>query len=337
MDDQTCPDAERLAEYIEGTLRAAERQQFEAHFVSCAACREVVAEAAVSAAAMQMTEASVPPGRMVPFRSRWWIKGLGVALAAAATLVVVIRVTRPPSAFPSVSPTVRQFPPSAANATDPLELTRLRLNPPNEDPRRSAQLSVLQTAASPELAELVAALSTESTRPVEGRITGFPYAPPPSIPRGPEDRQVSPDVRIAAAKVEKLAQLHRDPEQQAELGIAFLAVGEFDKAVQALEEAVRRAPSNASLQNDLAAAYLARARREDRDDDLRQALSAAERAVQIAPQLNEPYFNRALALEWLHRQAQAVTAWNDLAKREPASPWAAEAKLHLSPKPTAPH
>jgi len=93
---------------------------------------------------------------------------------------------------------------------------------------------------------------------------------------------------------------------------------------------VRQQPNNAFFLNDLSAAFLARAKRQTPFDDFRSALAQAERAIRAAPELNEPYFNRALALEGLGLQSEAVQAWRKVATREGGSPWAGEAESHLA-------
>jgi len=200
-----------------------------------------------------------------------------------------------------------------------------------------ARFGSVSEAPPPALLELVAAAANEPTRPAEGRLTGgFKYAPAPSPARGPSDRRPSPDVRIAAARIEKAA-LERDvPENEAALGIAYLTLGEFDKAIEALDDAASQRPTNAKYQNDLSVAYLARAKGLDRADDLPKALESAERAIKIDPALIEPWFNRALALEALHLDEAARTAWRQVLERDAASPWAEEARAHLAkPAPSA--
>src|SRR5258708_33646330 len=131
----------------------------------------------------------------------------------------------------------------------------------------------------PELQDLAVALAHEPTRPVEGRLAGgFAYAPPPSLLRGPADHEVSPDVRIAAAKIAKAAQDGNTEDSEVALGDARLALGDVDNAIKALEAAVQRRPNSPFAQNDLPAAYLARSQRNGRTDDLPRALAAADHA-----------------------------------------------------------
>jgi tetratricopeptide (TPR) repeat protein len=287
--DDGHPEAERLAEYADGVLTAGERREIERHMVECSDCRAAVAETM----AFLRAEAGLItplPKPVIPFRRRRWMTGVAAGLAVAAALVLAIRVVRP------------------AWLDDVL------------GPRTDR----------PELQELIAALANEPARPVEGQLTGgFKYAPPPSPKRGPGDRDVSPDVRIAAAKIEKLAASQDRPENQAALGVAYLAVGDVDKGVEALEGAGRRMPSNGRFQSDLAAAYIARAQSTGHEEDWRRALAAAERAIQLGPKQPEALFNRALALEGLHLDQQARDAWTAYRAVATSPQWEEEAAQKL--------
>ena len=177
-----------------------------------------------------------------------------------------------------------------------------------------------------ELQELVAAVAKEPVRPVTGRLTGgFRYAPPPPT-RSTSPREISPDVRIAAAKLEKLAYDHSTPINQGALGVAYLAIGDLSKAVRELERASAEAPENAGIQNDLSAAYLARADAEGRSEDLSKALDVAERAIREDPNLLEAYFNRVIALERLSLVAELARAVSDYVAREHDEAWIREVK-----------
>lgn len=179
----------------------------------------------------------------------------------------------------------------------------------------------------PELQELIAAVANEPTRPVEGRLSGgFKYAPAPSATRGGEDRGVSPDVRIAAAKLEKLAAGTPDARAHAAAGAAYLAIRDYDKAVAELERAVEGAPGAAAYQSDLSAAYLARARWRDRPEDWPRALAAAERSIRADPAQIEAYFNRGLALDALHLTDDAARAWREYVERDSTSGWSGEVR-----------
>jgi tetratricopeptide (TPR) repeat protein len=179
----------------------------------------------------------------------------------------------------------------------------------------------------PELQELIAAVAGQPTRPVEGRLTGgFKYAPPPSPTRGPGDRDMPPDVRIAAARLEQAASGDSPaPGALADLGVALLTLGDVNKAIDALERAVAQRPLDGRYQSDLAAAYLARAQRQGSPADWQKALEASERALKANPDLIEAWFNRAVAIEGAATSPGEVKqAWQEYLTRDSSSDWARE-------------
>jgi tetratricopeptide (TPR) repeat protein len=182
----------------------------------------------------------------------------------------------------------------------------------------------------PELAELVAAVGT--TRVIEPRMTGgFNYAPVRAPVRSGESvlDASSPDVRIAVARIEQKFESSRRPEDIAALGVAYLSVANTDRAVAALEESTDLPTPDPNGLSDLAAAYLVKGTEQKQSQDVAKALSAAERAVNLTPQLVEASFNRALALEQLFLTQQARQAWEAYLKLDGHSGWADEARRHV--------
>lgn len=176
-----------------------------------------------------------------------------------------------------------------------------------------------------ELEALIAASVAEPTRAVEGRLSGFPYAPAAPVTRGSGQTDLSPDIRIAVARIESAATADRSARALWALGVGHLVSRDVDTAITALEEAARLDAGNAELQSDLSAAHLARGRQ----DDLERALAAADRALTLQAGLAEALFNRAVALEAL-RRPEAAAAWRAVAGREAGTPWAKEAESRVS-------
>jgi hypothetical protein len=181
----------------------------------------------------------------------------------------------------------------------------------------------VNAGSSGEMTRLISAVSASSTRPSVGRLTGgFGYAPPPSPTRGSE-RAVDPAVRIAAAALEARASGGRTPEDARALGVAYLVAGDVDRAIAPLADAVARDPGSAEFASDLAAAYLTRGVRDGNAADLRSATAAADRALQLNPNLLEARFNRALALAALPEPD--IAGLKDYSQRD-TGPWADEAR-----------
>jgi tetratricopeptide (TPR) repeat protein len=183
----------------------------------------------------------------------------------------------------------------------------------------------------PGLQELIAMVAKEPHRPVDGRLRGFKYAPPPSAMRGPGDRITSVDVRIIAATLQK--EMEGKLDRQAELGVVYLVVGQVDEAIAALKRAVQQRPDDPYAQNDLSAAYIARFAQTGQADDARNALEAAQLALQAMPSLREAAFNRALSLDRLQRNAAAAEAWQQYIALGPRDAWTEEAEGRLQQRP----
>jgi tetratricopeptide (TPR) repeat protein len=184
----------------------------------------------------------------------------------------------------------------------------------------------------PQLTALVAAVGTDRT--IEPRLTGgFAHGPLRGTLRSgdPTTSSVSPDVRIAAAGIEKQTASAETPRALQARGIALLVTGNVDDGIRALERASALAPNDARVLSDLSAAYLARSRRDSASasDDASRALAAANRALNADRSLIEPWFNRALALERLGSTMDAQDAWRAYLTIDDRSGWADEARLHL--------
>jgi tetratricopeptide (TPR) repeat protein len=138
-----------------------------------------------------------------------------------------------------------------------------------------------------------------AVRPVEGQLVGFGYAPL-SLPRA--GRKPAVDLALRA-EAERLTSFHAR-------GVALLLLGNVNAAVPSLERATRLTPDDAEVWSDLAAARIA-AR------EFSRALTAADRAVALAPSLAAAHFNRALALEYLGRRDEAIRAYQRAMNLDP--------------------
>jgi tetratricopeptide (TPR) repeat protein len=277
--DSVHPDAERLAEYVDGVLPPTARRELERHLADCADCRQVVADVT---GFVSQGQAAGAPSTARPIVGRRWVTGVLAGLATAALVVFAVGRLR-----------------VARNGND------------------------IGTAA------LLTAAAAEPTRAVEGRLVDFGYAPAPPALRGDGTRRPSPDVQIAAARIQKAAIGQEGAAGSAALGVAYAWVGDVDNAVDSLKRAVAIEPGNGRYQNDLSAVYLTRARLQSSRDDYANALTAAERAAASRGTAAEGCFNRALALEGLARRNDARSAWESCLTLDAGSPWAREMQDHL--------
>ena len=286
-----CPDLETLAGYLDGRLTERERANIAAHVAGCETCYFVFTEAAQTRASDRARAETDASAspELMPATAKWWLTPKVMWSSAAGLAAAAALVVAIGTGF---LPSAR--------------------------------------GDSAELRALVAAVGTD--RAIEGRLTGgFAYGPLRSATRGadPLTPLPSPDVRIAAAELEKANADGRSAEALRERGIAALVIGEWDRGVAALEEAASGRPTDARVQTDLSAAYLARATRTSRDEDLSRALAAANQAVNANRMLPEALFNRAFALERLSMPIEASDAWRAYLTIDDRSGWADEARSHL--------
>jgi tetratricopeptide (TPR) repeat protein len=317
----SCPDDETLGVYLEGGLSAADRANVETHVAECASCYELLVE--IARALEDLPARTNSPGTLrevseiahrapIPFWKRAWF--VPATLAAAAALVVTVYVS-PLWRFPG-----SQSVPEIERARGPM--------PDMPDVGRSVAVRS-ESGLNGALADLVASLGTD--RFLEARLSAdFAYGPRPSQRRsGSPGDDVRPETRIAAARVEKVVDDQATPQALGALGLAHLATANVDGAVTALERATRAAPDDASLQIDLAAAYLERHRRRPGRSDATGAVEAARRATGLAPQRPQGWFNLALAHQAAGNSAEARRAAAQLNLLEPSSPWTLELRARL--------
>ena len=174
-------------------------------------------------------------------------------------------------------------------------------------------------------AALLAAVAATGARPVDGRLGSMDHAPPPARLRGPGGDDIAPAVRIAAARLEQAWRAQPVPRASARLGVAALALRDWDRAIELLREAADAEPRNAQFQSDLSAAYLARGAAMDAVEDWANGLAAAARAIAVVADDPAAHFNRALALDGLRLPLSALDAWQEYARYERPGPWLDEA------------
>jgi len=142
----------------------------------------------------------------------------------------------------------------------------------------------------------------------------------PAIP------DLSPDVRIAIARLEKDAAASDDATTRAALGVAYLVRGDVDASIAVLEDVVSLREDAQAL-SDLSAAYLVKAERIPvrRIEYLARALDTAARSLRARPS-NEARFNKALAVEGLSPYVGEPRPWADYVTAETDPDWRSVAR-----------
>jgi CHAT domain-containing protein len=166
-------------------------------------------------------------------------------------------------------------------------------------------------------------------RPVMGRVSGVAYAvyPTPLPKLLPSLRKHL--LREAARQIAHELALHPSASALEDRALLELSAGKLAAAVVTLESATRLVPRDAQLQSDLCALELELGEFSDPQYYL-SALGRAHAAVEIMPTLLPAWFNLALALEQNGLIEKAKSTWRHYLDSDPSSPWAAEARRHLS-------
>lgn len=158
------------------------------------------------------------------------------------------------------------------------------------------------------------------SRPVEGRIDGFDYAPFRRTRRAAPatDPALMALVVVAAEVRERNAAATNDARRQHAAGIAALVAGDTRGALPLLRRATTLSPRSSRYWNDLAVAL-----HEAASDS--EAMAAAERALFLDPRSDAAQFNRAVIAESLGHGDEAAAAYRDYAARDHNTRWASEA------------
>lgn len=168
-------------------------------------------------------------------------------------------------------------------------------------------------------------------RPIESRITDFDYAPTKNT-RGNEAEKTD-KTQLDLAKTLALRGVAENPsaENLHALGRVYLTEKEFDKAIEQFERAVKLAPNNAKLRNDLGVALMEKAKTQDEGklENLAKANEEFAKAIELDKSLLDTYFNQALCLQTMPGSPQAKEAWQKYLQLDSDSKWADEARKNL--------
>jgi len=171
----------------------------------------------------------------------------------------------------------------------------------------------------------LAALQTAyaGQRPIEARVSALPYSTYSQTRGTSVDDQRTDNLRRAQLHLEQAVKEKPTPEAHHALGKVYLAQGKFDEAIKEFDQSINGSKAPAQNFNDLGVAWLQKG-------DYNRSLNSFNKALQLDGNLQEALFNRALAYEKQSRFDEAKTDWNEYLKRDSTSPWADEARRHLT-------
>ena len=310
------PEAEDLGQFVEGTLDEPERTVIVQHLADCDDCRMLVVDAAEFE-----SQSAVEP-------QKW---GVARWLAIAAAVVVVVAL----GSFSN-----HEYRENAAGRRiDLVDDAGQFITDCIDTSIRDGQWLLKHLAPSSAAADPLAKAEEDygklKARPLETRLSGFPYVTRRNTRGGKDDESDIPTL-ILQGEAAGVAELRGDdPQTLHARGIAHLLAAstateaneirsERSSAVALLQTAANRAPDNAAYQTDLAAALLTVGDKNSRD----LALTHLEKALAIDPRNPEALFNQALALRDSNPKA-AIPAFQRYLAVDPSSPWADEARTSL--------
>ena len=171
----------------------------------------------------------------------------------------------------------------------------------------------------------------KAERPLDARISDFEYAPTKNT-RGAGDKANNIESELAKTLALKSVSENPTPENLQALGRVYLAEKEFDKAAEQLSKAVKLAPDNAKIHNDLGVALMEKAKRleEGKLENLAKSNEEFAKAIELDKNLLDAYFNQALCIQELNLPNQAKEAWQKYLELDPNSQWSEEARKNLN-------
>ena len=183
----------------------------------------------------------------------------------------------------------------------------------------------------PSAQRLLAQAYTEH-RTMEMRIPGAQYAPL-RVERGDAGSNLDkPEslLRAEALIAQKLDHHPNDPTWLQYKARADLLDGNYESAIQSLQQALTMRPDSPELLTDLGSAYFLRAKSSAPGVGYGNAIDCLSKALAKSPNNTIALFNRALAYEPLFLYPQAKGDWEHYLRVAPEGQWADEARKHLA-------
>jgi len=175
--------------------------------------------------------------------------------------------------------------------------------------------------------ELLAQAYTER-RTIEVRFPGAQYSPIRQE-QGNAQSSAKQPVPLLEAEIlinENLRDHPNDPVWLDADARADMLGGNYDSAIQYLEEATVRDPGSADLLRDLGSAYYLRSQDGKHEFDRTQAVEYLERALLRSPDDPVALYNMGLACESIQAWDKALAEWNQYLRVDSRSSWAQDAR-----------
>jgi tetratricopeptide (TPR) repeat protein len=305
------PAAEDLGRFVEGTLDDAGRTAVVAHIADCDECRILVVDTA------ELGE---------PATGSHWYRW--VAIAAAAVLVTGLGMfTRQEYRHQAAGERIDVLRDAGQFVTDAFRTTIRERGGLSELGRLLDQIHFSSPFTDP-LAKVTESYGELKARPIEARLSGFPYLPH-NVMRGSSD-ETEPTMLIMQSDAASVAELRgNDPKTLHARGVGLLLLeGHASESLAPLTAAAASEPQNARYQNDLTAALITVGQHDP--EKLQKAMVSSSQAVNLNPRSTEALFNRGEVLELLGRTKEAIAAYEHYLSIDSTSPGGAdEVRKHL--------
>ena len=169
-------------------------------------------------------------------------------------------------------------------------------------------------------------------RTIESRISTLPHSTYSQTRGDAGEDPAMDDLRRGELHLTQAVKDEPSAATHHALGRVYLAERRFDLALKEFDASLKYDQNNAQVYNDIGVTLLEKASlpTQQAQEELNRSLDNFNKALQLDPNLLEAIFNRALTYEKQSRKEEAKADWRHYLSRDSSSPWALEARRHLS-------